>query len=390
MMNTVKNQILKVKVGAFFFLMTTVLLACTPEGTQTESKTAGSATASLSDQVILTKEQFQASGMQLSYFQENSFGKTIKINGTIDVPPEGRIEISSYYGGYVRQLSLLTGEKVNKGELLFLLDNPEYIQMQQDFLEAKSQLTYLKSDFERQQTLSKENIASQKNFLRAESAYHTTLAQFEGLKRKLALLNIKPEAITTENLSASVSIYAPISGYITEINAVNGAFLSPSDVAVGLINTEHLHLDLNVFEKNISSLKKGQSISFRLPDSKDISYDAEVYMVGKSIEADSRMINVHAHLKDKNQNEQFTPGMYVEAAIHSTSGTSKALPAEAVIEVAGKNFVLVKVDERSGEMIFERKEVVPGTTVEGLTEILNEEDFEEAEFLIKGAFNLIN
>lgn len=377
------------KSAAFALLTTTMLLGCSPEGTQTESEAEDSATTS--GQVILTEEQFQASGMQLGYFEENSFGKTIKINGTIDVPPEGRVDISSYYGGYVRQLSLLTGQKVHKGELLFILENPEYIQMQQDFLEAKSQLTYLKSDFERQQTLSRENIASQKNFLRAESAYHTTLAQFEGLKRKLTLLGIKPEAITPKDLSASVSIYAPISGYITEINAVNGAFLSPSDVAVGLINTEHLHLDLNVFEKNISSLKKGQSISFWLPDSREVSYNAEVHMVGRSIEADNRMINVHAHLKDENQNEQFTPGMYVEAAIHSTNGTSKALPDEAVIEVAGKYFVLVKVADSSGEMIFERKEVVPGTTVEGLTEILNAEDFGETdEFLIKGAFNLIN
>lgn len=390
-MDTINNQIVKIKSGAFCFIMTALLLACTPEGAQTESEPESPGTTARNSHVTLTDEQFRSSGMQLGLIQEYSFGETIKINGTIDVPPEGRADISSYYGGYVRQLSLLTGQKVNKGELLFMLENPEYIQMQQDFLEAKSQLTYLRSDFERQQTLSMENIASQKNFLRAESEYHITLAQFEGLKKKLALLNIKPEAITPENMSPSISIYAPISGYITDINAVNGAFLSPSDVAISIINTEHLHLDLNVFEKNISSIKKGQSISFRFPDSGDVSYHAEVFMVGRSIEADSRMINVHAHFIDENHNEQFTPGMYVEAAIHSTNETSKALPDEAVIEVAGKYFVLVKVDDRSGEIIFERKEVLPGTTVEGLTEILNGENFGEAdEFLVKGAFNLIN
>src|SRR5690606_39249747 len=109
MMNTVKIQVLKMKSAAFAFLTTTMLLACSPEGTQTESEAEDSATTS--GQVILTEEQFQASGMQLGYFEENSFGKTIKINGTIDVPPEGRVDISSYYGGYVRQLSLLTGQK---------------------------------------------------------------------------------------------------------------------------------------------------------------------------------------------------------------------------------------------------------------------------------------
>lgn len=375
-----------------FLLLATLLFSCTSSEMENNAgepeNTDGSES---SDQIIISRQQFATAAMALGKLQEHSFGSSIKINGMIDVPPYGRAEISNYYGGYVRNLNLLTGQEIKKGELLFTLENPEYVQMQQDFLEIKSQLTYLRSDFERQQTLNEENIASRKNFLRAQSDYHTALARYEGLKKKLGLLNIKAEALTPENFSAYISVFAPVSGFVTEVNTVNGAFLSPADIAVKLINTDQLQLDLNVFEKNISTLRKGQSVRFWLPDEPNASFEAEVFMVGKAIDAANRMVNVHARLKDEQQKDLLVPGMYVEAEIYSSKVQSLALPSEALVEAAGGHYVLVKKGEADGRMIFEKVAVTPGATDQGMTEIINAEDFAAiTEFLIKGAFNLIS
>lgn len=366
-----------------------LLTACTtPDGGSDSNEPP--ATSPAAGKITLTQEQFSTSAMELGKMREASFGNSVRANGIIDVPAEGRAEISSYYGGYVRDLNLLTGQQVKRGELLFILESPEYVQMQQDYLEAKSQLSYLQSDFERQQTLSRENIASQKNFLRAESEYNVTLARFEGLKKKLILLNLDPESITAENLRANIPVYAPISGYITAINAVNGSYLSPADVAASLINTEHIHLDLNIFEHHIATIKEGQPIRFRLPNDPEMVYEATVFMIGRAIQEQGRIIKVHAQLKDEKQTARFTPGMYVEAEIFSSNGLSPALPADAVVELSGQYFVLAKKESGNDGLVFERKEVNPGATADGLTEILNAGDFgENDEFLTKGAFNLI-
>lgn len=371
-------------------LLAALFFSCNSTEVQTEGAELGAAESPAQPgQVILTQQQFEASAMELGKLQQNSFGSSIKINGVVDVPPQGRAEISSYYGGYVRNLNLLEGQRVKRGELLFALENPEYVQMQQDFLEAKSQLAYLKSDFERQQTLNEENIASRKNFLRAESEYNTTLAKVEGLKQRLSLINIQAEGITPENLSARIGIHAPISGFITEVNAINGAFLSPADVALSVINTENIHLELNVFERNIPMLKEGQPIRFRLPDGQG-SYEAEVFMIGKAIETTNRMVRVHARMTNGAENELFTPGMYVEAEIYSSRSESPSLPSEAVVEGSEGYFVLVKKEEASDKMTFEQKQVKTGATSNGYVEILNAEEFSESdEFLVKGAFNLI-
>src|SRR5690606_27895570 len=230
------------KLGCLVIMMACCILGC-KGGEEEQMEEDGESQPGVAGEVLLTQRQFETSAMKLGTLQPYTFGSSIKINGVIDVPPEGRAEISNYYGGYVRNLSLLTGQAGKKGELLFSLENPEYGQMQQDFLETKSQLAYLKSDFERQQTLSEENIACQKNFLKAQADHQAALAKVEGLRKKLALLNIKAEAVTPENLSSHVSIYAPFSGYVTEVNIVNGAFLSPAAIAIKLINTDHIHLD---------------------------------------------------------------------------------------------------------------------------------------------------
>jgi len=258
-------------------------------------------------------------------------------------------------------------------------------------LEIKSQLTYLRSDFERQQALSRDNIASQKNFLKSESDYLSHLAMFEGLKKRLSLLDIDPESVTAENIKSDIPVYAPISGYITEVNAENGGFLSPSEIALSIINTDHIHLDLNIFEKDINSLKEGQKILFRLPDKKNVNYEAEVFLIGQSIHAENRMVNVHAHLKDESQNQGFVPGMYVEADIFVSEGsTAKALPVDAVVESSGQHFVLLKRGEEDGEMVFVKKDIKTGASSANRIEVLNPEDFLPSdEFLVKGAYSLI-
>src|SRR5690606_35443844 len=137
-------------------------------------------------------------------------------------------------------------------------------------------------------------------------------------------------------------------------------------------------------------LKDGKSIKFKLHDDRESNFEAEEFMLGKTIGPNNRMVNVHAHLKDETQNVLFTPGMYVEAEIRADQNLSLSLPSEALIEVSGEHFVLALIEKRNEEMVFAKKEVTPGATVNGLTEILNASEFKESEeFLVKGAFNLI-
>lgn len=350
------------------------------------------ATEQLAEDVIeLTRNQFEMSKLTLGKLEEKAFPELVNANGMFGVPPESHADVSSYFGGTVKKIRLLPGQKVKKGEVLFTLENPDYVQMQQDLLEAKGQLTYLKSDYERQKNLVKDNVTSQKNFLKAESDFIITTAKVESLSKKLSLMNIDPNTLTIDNIRTTINISSPISGYVTDVYISRGAFLNPSEMAVSIVNTDHLHLELNIFEKDLSKVQMDQPIKFKVQaDASQQVYDASVYLVNKTIDADNRTIGILGHLADSKLTKKFAPGMYVEAEVYTTSEMHLALPQEAVVDLDGNSYVLVLTNESNEGYSFERKEVETGSSYKGYIEIFNTKDFsDESKFLIKGAFNLI-
>ena len=360
------------------------LMSCgTEENTDTKEVEANS------NNVEVTQTQFDFGKMELGSLSKQSFHRVIKATGILDVPPENKSTISAYFGGYVKHISLLQGQQITKGQTLFTLENPEYVQVQQDFLEAKSQLSYLKSDYERQKELSNDNVSSKKTFLKAESEYQITLARYESLKKKLELMNISPSSVSAGNLRTTIVVTAPISGFVTSVLATKGMYLNPSDIALTIMNTDHMHVELNIFEQDLTKVKIGQEVSFRLQND-DKQYNAIIHLINKAIDPDNRTIKVHCHLINEKESLLLTPGMYVEAEISAASDSSLALPSDAVIKLEEKSYVLLKKSKSNGTYIFTRKEVKTGEKNNSYIEIRNAREFEQQDlFLAKGAFNLI-
>lgn len=340
--------------------------------------------------LFISNAQFASADMKFGKLADFDFANKVKATGTIDVPPEDQVGVSAYYGGYIKRIQLAPGKYVNQGELLFTIENPAFIQMQQDFLESKGQLEFLKTEYERQQTLEEENIASQKKFLMAKSDYEVTLARYAGLKKKLSLVNINPENITADNLSSTASVYAPISGYITNINASMGKYINPEDEALQITNTNHVIINLNIFEKDFPLIREGQSIYFSLPDAPETQYQAEVLIVGKTIMEDKQMVNVHAHLISKNVSNRLAPGMYIEAQIITSNNLLKALPEQSVVTIDNQSFILEKKSENETGITFTKRKITIGKKSEGMVEVLNYSEFNpKTEILVHGAFNII-
>ncbi|PHN06333.1 efflux RND transporter periplasmic adaptor subunit [Flavilitoribacter nigricans] len=367
-----------------------LLAAC---GQDTEKEELSTAPASVDlpvadNEIIVTKEQFAMGEMETGSLSSAVFPFTISANGVIDVPPKSRAAVSVYYGGYIKGLDLLPGQRIRKGQVLFTLENPDFVQMQQDYLESKAQLGYLESDFERQKTLAAENIASQKNFLKAESDFQVQQARIEGLKKKLQMLGVDIDRVEGRDFVSTVAIYAPISGFITRVNASSGSFLNASDVALEITSTDHLHLELDVFEKDVHLLREGQKIQFRVPGSKGVVYGATVHLIGSIVEGENRIVRVHGHLEDERNQNGLIPGMYVEAMIETAIDSVMALPESAVVSLEEDAYILVQRNQSAEAYTFERQLVETGRTVNGMTEIRSAIDVSDP-VLIKGAFNLI-
>ncbi|MEN8885124.1 MAG: efflux RND transporter periplasmic adaptor subunit [Winogradskyella sp.] len=360
------------------------VLGC--ENSKSETKTERS-TSSLDNQITVSKNQFKQNSMAFGHIEEQTFSMGIKVNGIIDVPPQNKAVVNAITGGYIRTIPLLVGDVVKKGQVLVSIENPEFVQMQQNYMEVKEQLNYLKTEFERQNEMYNENIISKKVFLKAKSEYKTTLAKYNGLKKQLTLVHINTAQVEKGHITSVVNIYAPISGSITKVNVTKGAYVSPTTSILEIIDNEHIHIELSVFEKDIMTIKKDQQILFSIPESSDKTYEAKVYLVGTAIEA-NRTIKVHGHPNDDDQN--FLTGMFVNAEIITDTSLKMTLPETAIINFEDANYVLVLEQENDADFYFKQLKVDIGKTSNGYTELKDTTTLKKTDTIVtQGAFSLI-
>ena len=371
-----KNQVL-------FLMLILTFVSCKNESSQEPVE----ASTTNESEITATKEQFENEKMVLGKLSNQPFEQAILTSGMIDVPPHNKANISTFMGGYVVKTPLLVGDRVRQGQLLVTLENTDYVELQQQYLELTEQLAYLKNEFERQKTLYDEKISSQKNYLQAESNYKSSLAHQNGLKKKLQMLNINPVNVENGQFTSTINLYAPIDGNVSKVNVSNGSYVSPADVILELVDTDHIHLELSVFEKDIMHLKKGQTIRFKIPEASNETYEAEVHLVGTTIDETTRRVKVHGHLK--NENEPFVVGMFVEASIITSHEEQPALPNLAIAGLGNDSFVLVLSDSSNDVYTFEKQAINVGKTSETYTQILSPEVLEGKTILLKGIDKLI-
>ncbi len=339
--------------------------------------------------ITVTLAQFQSSKMKIGSPIEQDFEVTVKSSGKIDVPPQYRAKVTTFLGGYVKATKLLVGDKVAKGQALITLENTDYLDLQKDYVEVAEQINYLKSEFERQKTLYNEKITSQKNYLKAESDYRQAKGMYQGLREKLVLLNINPANVERGKFTSQITISAPISGDVTVMNANVGMFMSPSDVILEIVNTDYLHLNLSIFEKDILHVKQGQNITFTVPEASKEVFTSKVQLVGKSIENKDRTISVFGTLSPETK-EKLLSGMFVEATIVISTKKGWSIPNEAVIHENDNSYVLLLQNDKEN-YVFKKEVIKVGEINEHFTELIPTDKVNQhTKILTKGSYELTN
>jgi cobalt-zinc-cadmium efflux system membrane fusion protein len=368
---------------AVLFLATSCTKDGPAEGIEVSEAPEGSV------EIQLTEEQFRTIKMVWGSVQTGEFSEEISVQGTVQIPVEGMREIAAYFGGYVQDLKLIEGQAVRKGEVLFTLENPDFLRLQQEYLEISSQLAFLKAESDRQKTLASEQIAAQKNYLKAASDYSGALAKAQSLKKQLALISVDADALTAATMRSKIPVYSPITGFVEEVLAVPGQFLAPAAKALTLMSRDHVHVELVLFEKDASKVHEGQVVEFASPDRPEAYLKASIKVVGKSINA-QRQIRIHADLLDKKEEANLTPGMFLQAKIQLDPRESLAVPEEAIIEVGEDHYVLVQKSKTATGYVLEKVKVVPGAKGKQYVAIMPEQPLAaQAIILVKGGFNLL-
>ncbi len=366
-----------------------LLQSCSSEPTENQQDQNKSSNSH--ELIDLTQAQYDNAQVKIGAVELRSLSAGLAVTGVIDAPPQNLISISAPLGGYIVSTQLLDGMKVKKGQNLVTLEHQDYIKLQQDFLDKKSQLDYLEKEYERQQKLRSENVNSDKTFQRTSSEYKSMKAQVNGTKEMLAYVGINTDKLSEDKISRRITLFSPVNGYISKVNINVGKYCSPTDVLFEIIDTEHLHAELTVFEKDVQKLKEGQKVKIKLQGGGSEEVEAEIHLIGRTISAE-RTVKVHAHFMK--ESTHLSPGMYINATIEISQHDAQSVPDEAVLRSEGKVYVVVLngSDSKDGTKVyhFALKEVLAGASEFGFTEVTAVTgDLSESKIVIHGAYSIL-
>jgi len=373
--------------------MLLILTGCAKKQEAAEEKEAHHEEESNAGNVVeLTAAQYQTYDIQFGKPVLRSLSDVVTANGVIDIPPSNLFSVSAPMGGFVRNTELLQGMKVRKGQILAVIENPDFIQIQQDYLETESELAYAETEYKRQQELSTENVAAQKVFQQATSRLRTLKARLAGLRERLRTAGINMKELEKGVIVNHANIISPLTGSVTAVNVNLGKFVNPTDVMFEIVDTDHLHVELSVFEKDISRLKLGQLVRFTVNNNLGKEELARVYLINPKINED-RTVRVHCHLVKNDPT--LLPQNYVKAVIETGTRKVPSLPVSAVTEFAGKSYVFVNQGKEGYgnalRYVFKMTEIQKGASEGGFVHVIFPDNATgELDIVTKGAYALLS
>lgn len=344
------------------------------------------------DIVEMREDQIKLADIQTGSIEMRSLNNTLKVNGVISVAPQNQATVSMPLGGFIKSTSLLPGNAITRGQTLAIIENQDFIDIQQNYLEAKNKLTFAEAEYKRHTDLYNDEVYSEKNLQQVTVEYKNLLALVRSLEQKLLLIGIDPESLNETNISSTVNLRSPITGYIQSVNITIGKYVEPTDVLFEIVNSDKLFLELTLFEKDADKVARGQKIKFFINNETE-AHEATISQTGKSINND-KTFRVYATVTKPCKN--ILPGMYVNALIKESENLVTALPSDAIVSFDDKDYIFVfdRNKEEAGKPFTEYRmiEVRRGVTEDGYTEVILPEGSElsTAKVVIKGAYSLLS
>jgi cobalt-zinc-cadmium efflux system membrane fusion protein len=378
------------KVPLIVFGVIISVISCT-KSTKSAEETAG--TEVLPENIVeLRDDQIKLAGIQTASVEMRPVSNTLKVNGIVSVAPQNQATVCMPLGGFIKSSFLLPGDAVSKGQTLAVIENQDFIDIQQSYLEAKNKLVFAKAEFDRHTDLYKNDVYSEMNVQQVTVDYKNLRALVKSLEQKLVLIGINPDQLNEDNISNTVNLVSPIKGYLKAVNVNIGKYVSSTDILFEIVNSDKLFLDLTLFENDANKVACGQKIKFYINNETE-EHEAVISQTGKSV-SDDKTLRVYGTVLSSCKN--VLPGMYVNAIIEESDLKVTALPSEAVVSFDDKDYIFVfdKEKEEAGKAFTEYRiiEVKKGISSSGYTRITLPEGFNvnTAKVVIKGAYNLLS
>lgn len=367
--------------------MSLALVACNAEADKASESDNAQHEVHADHEIVLTQMQFKAMKIGLGDLEQGQQDGYVSATGMLSVPSTAYTVVNAKTKGFLKTGQYyIPGDFVKAGTVIARIEEPALIQLQQQYLEAKAALTYAEQDLQRQNDL----LAAQAGIDKQQQAAVVQVAQgktqVQSLARQLAFLGIEAATLTPDNMVTSVAVVAPSTGYVTRSMLRNGEYVTPDKPLLEILATAHIHLELDVFERDLARVKVGEKITYQAPALSSETFGGEVHVISKTFDATNKTVRVHGHLVG--QQPSFVDGAFVQAKIWHDTQSVDMLPDEAIVRSGKSNFIYVTAaSQDAAQLTFRRVAVAIGNSLDGRTVVTLLEPLAAGErIVVKGTY----
>lgn len=332
--------------------------------------------------VKLSTEQVKNAAIETASPVIKNVKGILELQGTVTVPPKSVISITIPLGGYIKSTNLIAGMNVQKGQVLAIIEDMQFIELQQEYLMAKEKFELAQNEQKRQKELNANKASSDKVLEQITTEMRTQRIMMSSLEHKLNLLGINAKKLNVSTISKTIKVVSPINGLVSKVNVNIGKYVNPTDMLFELIDKKDIVLTLNVFEKDVTSLLIGQSVSAFTNTSDSKKYEAKIAFINQSLNGDRAAEII---CKVDNYSSELLPGLFINAEVETENKKALTVPEDAVVRWQGKFYVFTDL----GDNQFQMTEVKSGVKNEGQVQILSNELSDSSKVVVKNAYTIL-
>jgi RND family efflux transporter MFP subunit len=293
--------------------------------------------------VQLTPERMQSIGVQTGTVEYEQLSDDIRATGTVDINERLLSYVQVRFPGYIRKVfANATYLYVHKGEPLFTIYSPDLVATQQEYLLAQQNQRLLGKS-------SVDGVAAGATSL--SDAAEQRLAQWEVPESEIARLKETGKPIT------DLTINSPVTGYITERNALPNMYAEPSTRLYTVADLSHVWVYAQIFQNDVGRLKPGNTAQITVDSYPGRTFSGQVEEILPQVDMTTRTVRVRLDIA--NSGLKLKPGMFVNVDLKTSLGRQLVVPTSAVFQSGTRQLVFLN----HGNGSLEPKEITTGPRV---------------------------
>lgn len=313
------------------------------EDMQTQSM-AGAAPQVALAPVQISSQRLQRIGVKFAKVERRQVRDSLRVTGNVDIDEERQAYVQTRFPGWIQKVFAdATYQYVRKGQPLFTIYSQELVSTEQEFLLALKN----KQALENSQNVS----GAQKEAGWLVEAARQRLQQWNVPQREIAQLE------KTGQIQREIMVESPVSGYITERNALPNQFVQPETKLYTIADLSQVWIYAQVFQTDVGRLKTGDPATVTVDAYPGRIFRGKVQQILPQVDANTRTVRVR--LIFENPGLLLKPGMYVNIELGLPLGRQLVIPASGVLQSGARQIAFV--DHGNGYL--EPREIQTGNRV---------------------------